>query len=58
MAVNDHLLEIARIDRQLMEFVSSRPVIHINELSTYRQLKEERRDYVRAIQSYKPRGTV
>jgi hypothetical protein len=55
MTVNDFMLEVTRIDKELRELVKG-PVLRINStlVSQYRGLKEKRRGYVQAIQSYKP----
>jgi hypothetical protein len=50
VSLKDHLAEIIRIDN-LMELVRSRSVITLSEINTFRQLKEERKHQVRAIQS-------
>jgi hypothetical protein len=55
MTVNDFMLEVTRIDKELRELVKG-PVLRINStlISQYRDLKEKRRGYVQAIQAYQP----
>jgi hypothetical protein len=55
MTVNDFMLEVTRIDKEIRELVKA-PVLRINStlISQYRALKEKRRGYVQAIQAYQP----
>lgn len=55
MTVNDFMLEVTRIDKELRALVRD-PVLRISStfISEYRALKEKRRGYVQAIQAYQP----
>jgi hypothetical protein len=51
VSLKDNLADIIRIDNLIRELVRSRSVITLSEINKFRQLKEERKQHVRAIQS-------
>lgn len=52
---NDALQTIARIDRELSEYIASKAVIDLHRDPHIASLRQARRQNVRMIQNYKPR---
>lgn len=52
------LAQIVKLDRDLDTLRHSTSVFTIGDLNYARQLRAERKLYVRAIQNYKPKGTL